>query len=75
MIEIYSQARMSQTVDDIDEKLKAGKLKVGLDETLWVGLRKKDCWVWQSDKPHCYSGWHMGYPTATGGIYEKNFLK
>jgi hypothetical protein len=67
-MEIYTQARMSHIVDDIDVKLKEGKLKVDLDETLWVGLRKNECWHWNSDVAHCYSGWHIGYPTPQGGM-------
>jgi hypothetical protein len=72
-MEIYTNVRMSEIVNDIDVQLKAGKLTVGLNETLWVGLRKNDCWLWNSGVTHCYSGWHNGYPTHSGGLSEANF--
>jgi len=73
-MEIYTAARMSQTVDDMDVKLKAGKLKIDLDETLWVGLEKDGCWHWHSGAAHCYSGWHAGFPTPTGGLCDNFFF-
>ena len=70
-MEIYTLTRMSEVVNEIDQKLDAGKLNITVFETLWVGLRKEECWYWQSGVPHCYSGWHAGYPTRTGGLSDK----
>ena len=40
------------------------------NETFWIGLRKKECWFWNSNTPVCFRGWHKGYPKDGAGGFS-----
>jgi hypothetical protein len=62
---------MSEVSAYIKKKKKNSQLKLAINETLWVGLKKDECWHWKSDVALCYNGWHAGYPTESGGLFER----
>ncbi len=60
-------------IDVINYVNKYGKPKV--NETFWIGLRKKECWVWNSNTPVCYKAWHKKYPKDGEGGISTAFIK
>lgn len=37
------------------------------DDSLWIGLRKVECWVWNSDTPMCNPNWESEPDDDSGG--------
>jgi len=62
---ILVEIQTKEKQDDLSKFLAGHSVKV---DHFWIGLRRYECWVWNSDTPVCYKNWIEKHSNKTGGF-------
>jgi hypothetical protein len=62
--------KMEEVVEYVDKEK-----DFSINETFWIGLKKEECWMWNSGVPQCFDGWHEKYPKDDEGGFIIRLLR
>ena len=66
MVEITTEEKQTEV-----DKFLDGQDDLEDDQSLWMALRKYECWVWTSDTPMCHTKWEDDSEDS-GGLATKS---